>query len=223
MNKSAINANLDLLVFIMNPNECSKVVKMAGEKGIHGGTIFLGEGTVRSKLLKSFGFDNIRREIALLVGLEDDAKAALDHISKVKHLEKKDKGIGFRLPIKNVFGASLSKEPLQLNEERKDKKTMFQAIFVITDRGESDLVMEAAQNSGAQGGTIIHARGAGEYEAKKVFNMDIEPEKDIVLIISNEEKTSEITSGISESLNIGEPNTGIIFVVDLSETRGIFE
>ncbi len=57
------------------------------------------------------------------------------------------------------------------------KNTMYDAIFVVVDKGKAEFVVEAANEAGAKGGTIIHARGAGEYEIEKIFSMEIEPEK----------------------------------------------
>lgn len=98
---------------------------------------------------------------------------------------------------------------------------MFQAIVVITKEGQSEIVMEAAQAAGAQGGTVIQAHGAGGYETKKVFNMEIEPEKDMVLIISSRDQTKAITTEINKVLGLEKPNSGILFVADLSETIGV--
>jgi len=54
-----------------------------------------------------------------------------------------------------------------------------------------------------------------------VFNIEIEPEKDIVLILSKVEKTESIVSAIGERLNISEPSNGIIFVMGCKQDIGI--
>jgi len=98
---------------------------------------------------------------------------------------------------------------------------MHQAIFVIVDEGEAERVLDAANAAGSQGGTVIQAHGSGGKDTKRVFNMEIEPEKDIVLIISPDTLTDKIVGAINEELNLEEPNAGILFTTDLSETRGI--
>ena len=52
--------------------------------------------------------------------------------------------------------------------------------------------------------------------------MQIEPEKDMVLILASDDTCSEIISSIREKLNIDEPGTGIIFSVGVSETYGLY-
>ena len=55
------------LISVTNFGLGSKVIKIARECGVSGGTIFLGIGTVRSRLLEILSLDHVRREIALMV------------------------------------------------------------------------------------------------------------------------------------------------------------
>ncbi len=75
----------------------------------------------------------------------------------------------------------------------------YEAIFTIVDRGVSDSVIDAATKAGSTGGTIIHGRGgSGTQETAKLFNLEIEPEKDIILILSKVDKTEDIVTSIEE-------------------------
>ncbi len=77
----------------------------------------------------------------------------------------------------------------------------YEAIFTIVDRGVSDSVIDAATKAGSTGGTIIHGRGgSGTQETAKLFNLEIEPEKDIILILSKVDKTEDIVTSIEEKL-----------------------
>lgn len=67
----------------------------------------------------------------------------------------------------------------------------------------------------------MHARGSGSEEARKVFNMLIEPEKEIVLIISEEAKTKDIVESIRKETQIEEEGKGIIFVTNVVNTYGL--
>ena len=98
---------------------------------------------------------------------------------------------------------------------------MYQAIYTIVDRGRAQAVIEAAERAGSRGGTVINARGSGIHETSKLFAMEIEPEKEIVLIVSQKQKTSEIVAAIREELGIDEPGKGIVFVQDVSEAFGL--
>jgi len=210
--------DMDLLGFIVRHNEGDQCISLASKAGIKGGTVFLGEGTARSSLLRKLGLDSIQREIVLLIGPSQTAKKAMDYVVEKKKLEDKHRGISFRLPLSRVIGIAAGAEPAPYKGE---KTNMHQAIFVIVDEGEAERVLDAANAAGSQGGTVIQAHGSGGKDTKRVFNMEIEPEKDIVLIISPDTLTDKIVGAINEELNLEEPNAGILFTTDLSETRGI--
>lgn len=99
---------------------------------------------------------------------------------------------------------------------------MYSAIFVVVERGKAEAVIETAEYAGSRGGTIINARGSGIQERSTLFNMAIEPEKEIVLIISEKEKTDNIAASINKSLEIETPGNGIMFVLDINKTYGLY-
>lgn len=211
-------SNVDVVCCIVNASEGDDCMKLASEKGVVTGTVFLGQGTAKQGILRMLGLDQIKKEIVMFVASTTIAKEAIDYIVEKKQMNKKNKGIAFRMPLEEVIGTySVSDE----NEETEEMNSMHQAIFVIVKKGEAETVMDAAQSVGAQGGTVIHAHGAGKYETKKVFRMEIEPEKDVVLIITETEKTEAITTKLNEVLHLDQPNSGVLFVTNLSETRGI--
>ena len=213
-----MHGDLELLGFIVRSNEGDQCVRLAAEVGVRGGTVLLGEGTARSGFLRKLGLDTIKREIVLMIAPSQAAKRAMDYIVEKKHLEDKHRGVSFRLPLNRAIGFAMG-EPTEAY--KGENPEMYQAIIVIVDEGEAERVMDAAQGAGAQGGTVIQAHGAGEYETKRVFNMEIEPEKDVVLILSSENSTDNIVDAISSEMKLEEPNSGVLFVTDLSETRGV--
>ncbi|HCL01135.1 MAG TPA: transcriptional regulator, partial [Lachnoclostridium phytofermentans] len=102
------------------------------------------------------------------------------------------------------------------------EKTMYNSIFTVVERGKAEDVIEAAQKAGSKGGTVINARGSGIHETQKLFHMDIEPEKEIVLILSEEGTTDAIVKSISECIQIEDPGKGVLFVLDVSKTFGLY-
>ena len=93
-------------------------------------------------------------------------------------------------------------------------------IVVIVNKHKDGVVMKAATAAGATGGTIIHGRGTG-FLKKKFFGIDIEPEKEIVLIIANVDIVENICLAINRELNLEKPNQGILFTIDLNKVIGI--
>src|SRR5690606_22213580 len=97
----------------------------------------------------------------------------------------------------------------------------YEVIWTIVERGLGQEVVDTATDAGAKGATIINARGAGLHENNKFFSINIEPEKEIVMIIIRKEKTDDIVNAINEALKIEEPGKGILFVMDVNRTSGL--
>ena len=100
---------------------------------------------------------------------------------------------------------------------------MYQSIMIIVDKGKAEDVVEVAAKAGSKGATIINGRGSGIHETSRVFAMDIEPEKEIVLIISKTSDAKDIVQCIKEDFDIDKPGNGVIFIQDVSEAYGLFE
>lgn len=99
---------------------------------------------------------------------------------------------------------------------------MYHVINIIVDKGKAEEVVDAANLAGSTGGTIINARGSGTHETSKVFAMDIEPEKEIVMILSACERTNDIVASIREKLKMDAPGNGIMFIQDVNKTYGLY-
>lgn len=211
---------VELCCVIVNKGVGSKVLKIAKHYGIKGGTIFFGRGTIKNRLLEFLEMYDIRKEIVLMAAEKSIAYDALEHLSNELHFAKPNHGIAFSTSIRRLCGTRSCK--LEFAQERSVENKMYNAIFAIVDKGKAEDVIEAATKAGSKGGTIINARGSGIHETSKLFSMDIEPEKEIVLILSEEEHTDKIVSAINESLKIEEPGNGIVFVQDVNKTYGLY-
>ncbi|WBL16619.1 P-II family nitrogen regulator [Sutcliffiella sp. NC1] len=199
----------------------SKIVQTAKKHGISGGTILVGKGTVKNRLLEMLGINDIRKEIIILVSDKNTVHHAIEQLDKKFKFSKPNHGIVYTTSIYRVLGAKCMKETI--NEESGVNNTMYHAITVIVEKGNAELVIDAATEAGSKGGTIINARGSGIHETSKLFSMNIEPEKELVLILSEKESTENIISSIRSKLKIDEPGNGIIFIQDVNKTYGLYQ
>ena len=94
-------------------------------------------------------------------------------------------------------------------------------IIAIVERGKADKIVDKAKKAGAKGATIIYGRGTGQSEALKFFNIYIEASKEIIIILSEEDKYRSIYDTIIEAGRLKEPGTGIIFTIPVSELVGL--
>ncbi|MCA9765957.1 MAG: P-II family nitrogen regulator [Carnobacterium sp.] len=220
-NNSIIGMDYEIMCVIVNVGKGSKVVKIGKKNGISGGTIFYGQGTINNNLLKLLGLEDVRKEIVILAADRQVVKSALEEFTKLLHLDKRNQGIVFTVPIANLLG-NKNYVYSQNAMSRKVDQVMYQAIFTIVDSGEAEEVIAAAVAAGSQGGTVISGRGAGSHESSKLFSMDIEPEKEIVLILTESQTTDAIVASISHAMEIEKPGNGVLFTLDVNNTRGLF-
>ncbi|MGI6145255.1 MAG: P-II family nitrogen regulator [Clostridia bacterium] len=223
MEKTPNNYELELVCVIVNFGIGSKILKTAKQCGVTGGTILLGTGTIKNRLLEFLDLYEVRKEIVLMIAEKTVADKALVELNRKFNFDKPNHGIAFSMPVKNAYGLTSFQEN-QLKESRGVENTMnkYNIIFTVVDRGKAESVIEAANEAGSRGGTIINARGSGIHETSKLFAMDIEPEKEVVLIISEENLTQKIASSIREKMKIDEPGNGIIFIQDVNQAYGLY-
>ena len=63
------------------------------------------------------------------------------------------------------------------------EENKFELVVCIVNAGFSQNVMEAARAAGARGGTILRARGSANPESEEFFNITIQPDKEMVMIL----------------------------------------
>ena len=213
-------SQIELVCIIVNFELGSKIVKSAKRHGFSKGIITLGKGSVDSRILEFIGLSDIRKEVVFLIADKDTAYKALEEMNKEFEFDRPNHGIVFTTSIRSIFGLK-GVECDNKTSGRRDDYTMYDVITVIVDKGKAEEVISAASAAGSKGATIIDARGASTYETKKLFSIEIEPEKEIVIILSEKEMTDAIVSYIREKLKIDEPGKGIIYIQDANKTYGI--
>lgn len=101
------------------------------------------------------------------------------------------------------------------------KTSEYDLIVTIVNRGFAEEVMRAARKAGAFGGTIVNARGTGTNDQKKFFGTVIEPEKEMVLILTEHEKRNGMMEEITKTVGLSKDGAGICFSLPTDGVSGI--
>ena len=96
-----------------------------------------------------------------------------------------------------------------------------EVIFCVVNAGFSDAVMDAAKEFGARGGTVIHARGTANSEAEKLYQITVQPEKEIVMILVSTEIKNDILHAIYKKVGLNSPGQGIAFSMPVESVVGL--
>lgn len=212
-------AHYDLLTVIVNRGRAAKVVSLAKSVGVPGATIALGWGTSAHRFWDFLGVASEDKDIVYMVSDPKTIDTALKLLDQELQLAKPNHGIAFVQKLFETSGVHRMKRKMTFLEE--GETTMTQLITVITERGRAEDVVEAARHAGARGGTIVNARGSGVHETTRIFNMEVVPEKEIVLILCSSEESEPIMSGIEAELSIHEPGQGIMYLQPVLRAVGI--
>lgn len=90
-------------------------------------------------------------------------------------------------------------------------------ITCIVQRGMADAIVAAAQEAGAQGATIFHARGEGVRERLGILGLAVEVEKEVINIMVAADQVDRIFERIYNAGNLDTPGMGLIYVTPLEK------
>ena len=97
----------------------------------------------------------------------------------------------------------------------------YEVIFCIVNDGFSDVVMDAAREAGARGGTVMHARGTANREAEKFFGISVQPEKEIVMILVPAEIKDDVLRALYREAGLKTDGQGIAFAMPVDDAVGV--
>ena len=136
-------------------------------------------------------------------------------------------GVALFVPIDSIGGNSslkylVGEKPLEKKEsgnmENVDSKIVM--IITVVDKGNTELVMNAARTVGANGGTVVRAKGTGA-EIAKFFGVSISEEKELVYIVTSRESRDSIMKAIMEKAGTNTNAHGVIFTLPVDSVAGI--
>jgi len=213
-------SDFDLICCVVKNGNASKALKIAKKYGVKGGTIHIGRGIVKkNRLLEFLELTDVRKEIVIMIVENELASEAIRGLSKEMEFDKPHHGIAFSVSVSEFIGNKNAISKTAKNTEVK--KSMHNVIYVVVEKGKAEDVIDAARKAGSRGGTIMNARGAGIHEVQKFFAVDIEPEKEVVFILTQNDFKNGIVESIKSHLEIEKPGNGIMFVLDVNEVHGL--
>ena len=212
--------NLKLL-FVIADNE-KRLKLLTNEFSLPFNTVMHGDGTASQGILDFLGLNKIEKIVLTSIIPDVYEKNILSYIKKEMKIKEIGNGVAFTIP--------LSSSPKYIKDTFKDKKgtimknkNNYHLLLTIVIEGYAEKVMSVAKKNGANGGTLIKGREFGNKSGFKFFNVQVEPEKDILLIVCKEEEKNKIMEGILEKYGANTEARGICLSLPIDNVIGIDE
>ena len=96
----------------------------------------------------------------------------------------------------------------------------YQLITCIVERGLAERAADEALRVGAQGATIVPARGKGVRERLGLIGHLIDPEKEVIFIVTPAERTDTVFDAMVTIGRLEQPGKGFAFIQPVQRVVG---
>lgn len=184
-----------------------------------------GRGTAARRTLDLLGIESRQRRIVICLADDKKTEKLIDRQRRYLGMDAPGHGIVLAVPIKSIGGrktmANLCNpdSPEAMGAVRPED-CRHELIFAIANEGYIDIVMDAAREAGAGGGTVLHGKGTASEAADKFFGISVAQEKELVMIVADTEKKADIMRSV---LRLAGPTTdagAIVFSLPVSDIGG---
>lgn len=221
-----------LLMVVAPRGKGHDIQEMLLEKGARTASCLYGKSASNGHILHSLALDTIEKEVVISFVSKRMVPVIFEDLLTKHQFSKPSPGLAFTLPLAASFSilepdlekldAFFEEEAaLRISDNGAEKLSENYALaMLITDKGKAEKALHIAQEHGFRGGTIIRAHGTAN--ALKLFlKMPIEPEKDLLLILTPQSRGDELLAHFVNALDLEEANTGVTALIDTLELIGL--
>ena len=180
-------------------------------------------GTAGSEILARFGLANTEKRIVMTVAGRSQQRMIFQMARKLLYLDIPGNGILAAIPVKAVAG----QQTLSYLTDSKitggvpSMDFVYELSVVVLNAGYADMVMDAAREAGAGGGTVLHAKGTGSTRSEKFFSVRFADEKEMIYIVAHKNEKAAIMKAVSQKAGPATEARGICFSLPISDVMGL--
>lgn len=213
---------MNFVISIINPAGLSTMTDICDKLNIPVSLVMYGHGTASRSMLEVLGIDSRERRVVMTVASKEKTAALIRAERERMYIDVPGNGVVISVPIKSVGGGKVmtylsSGEPVKGKPEFDFDSEL---IVAIANEGCTDMVMDAAREAGATGGTVLHGKGTLADDAEKFFNVSIAREKELLLIVAHKTQKAEIMKSIIKRAGPDTAAGTIVFSLPVSELAG---
>ena len=217
---------LRILAVITTPRLSKKALELFRRGNVPVQYEWHGLGTASSEMMDILGLGTPEKRVLLTVLPKPFADRMGRKLKEAAVIGTKNSGIAFTLPMSGANHLLLQMlEALQGEETNERGKSgmedmKYALIAAVVNQGYSENVMEAARCAGAGGGTVIPGRRTGSEEAIQFWGMSIQEEKEMILIITEQENKLKIMQAISAKCGLHSEADGLVLSLPIDTVIG---
>ena len=217
---------LYMMATISDRNQARRFLAFYKEHGVTVTLITFGKGTAASEVLDSFGLEAAEKAILFAFVTGTEWKEIKSGLQKQIKIDIPGSGIAFIVPLSSIGGKKQLEfltegREFKKGEESTLKETKYELLVVIANQGYTDMIMDAAREANAPGGTVIHAKGTGTEKAEKFLGVSIATEKEMIFMVARKEGKNAIMKAIMEKAGIHSEARSVVFSLPVTETAGM--
>lgn len=217
--------DLFFLITIVRRNDAAEYDEFYRSEGVDVVYSTACNGTAHAKTLNLLGIEKTEKSMLFSTVTGDTLQKLKRLLSTKMKIDLPDRGVAMAVPLSGVGGSKTleyftsGQVTSDITTEGNDMQSSHELIIAIYERGYTDLVMNAARDAGARGGTTINAKGTAA-GAEKFFGLSLAVEKEIVFIVSEIDKKKDIMKAIMQQAGVESKAHALVFSLPVSETAG---
>ena len=219
-------SELYLMITVADRKQLPTFLEFYEKHQVNVGVLALGRGLASSEVLDYLGLEDAVKAVAVSVVTDSVWAAMKKGLEQELRIDIPGSGIVFTVPMGSIGGKRqllflTAGQNYEKGEESVLKGTDHELVIVITNQGYTELVMDAARDAGAAGGTMLHARGVGMKYAEKFLGVSLVAEKELILIVVKTEKKNEIMKAVMDEAGLESRARSVVFSLPVTSTAGL--
>lgn len=183
-------------------------------------------GTASKSMLDYLGLEKNEKVMMETIVTSENARNLMNGLVTKMGINLPGTGIAITIPVGSVAGnASLmylaEGQKNTSDEVTKMSDILYALVTVICEKGCSDMVMDAAREAGAGGGTVIHGKGTATEFTAKFFGVSIAAEKEIIYIVTKKSDKDAIMKSIIEKAGPTTEARAAAFSIPVEDVVGL--
>ncbi len=186
----------------------------------------LAQGTAGNQLLDYFGLEKTEKVVTFSFVTRSTWRSVKSAMQRELRIDVPGTGIAFIVPVSSIGGKKslaffTDGQDFGAGEESALKDTKYELLVVIANQGHTELIMDAAREEQAGGGTVLHAKGTGMEKAEKFLGFSLVNEKELVFIVVKTATKNRIMKAIMDKAGMSTDAKSIVFSLPVTGTAGM--